>query len=428
MPPEVSTYWNDIVSKISALTTQARQLHFVYLGAVSFFLLSSAVVSDLDVFLDGSVQLPVLSINASLDIFMLAGPFLLFPLSIYFYYVLDELGASRRLFLESGEHGMSRNKLAAWVVLDRIIHDAVLLRPEQDENGNPVGTQEEDEWANMGRWKKQWKRLVRSMRILVGEMALWNFLPIALTLNTIALTRTHYTYTLSLHIAVNLFAVYMAYRFRWRFYDDKRFRKVRNCKKLLAISFLALAPLVVILPTRFDGPEWAGTRFLDLNIDFSDIKKANSNLKRDKVILEDRNFDHAMLDHLDLRGATIRRVVFDWASMKVVDFSGAYLEDCSFIGSDLTGVILDSATVKDCNFSSANMTESNFDRARVELSDFSQTILESAILDSVVTFPIEDMAKARTLYGASLSDETKYLIRTGRGDTLFWGPTSSNAF
>ncbi len=110
----------------------------------------------------------------------------------------------------------------------------------------------------------------------------------------------------------------------------------------------------------------------------------------------------AVFDGLDLRGDGE-----PWATKSNVDLSGAYAPGASFIESILTGISLSETNLQQCNFTGACCGSVDFSGALLLGADFTNAHLARANFTNAHHLKASQLAKARNLHAAALSDRLK---------------------
>jgi|GEM_PF-3913848 len=382
------------------LAIQGRQLHLAYLSICSFQVISTLSLTDLDIFLEKSVKLPIFQILVPMDTYFVVVPLILFPVSLYFFIHLDSLKKAQEAYWDS-----DKLQIYPWEMIDRMALTEKI----------PV---------NGFRGSYFTRSTIRKVRIFTGEMFLWNYLPFSLLLTAFLLARVHSNALTLYYVFSIVFAFGAAFFFKWQYYGGDKFRtppawsRLKIFSRLFSSWFTCIYQFVFLnlflvcilfingtfLMRVYDcGPEkYLKHPLLNLNLRNENLSQATVDGRSgiltnrdfrygayheavfDSLVLDGADFSNAKMSKASFKGASLVNCTFDNTSLQHADFSGANLMGASFLN----------ARLRQAEFQNANLNETNLKGARMEL----------ARLRFAKNWNFEKITQAELLTGATLPD------------------------
>ena len=424
------------------MAVQGRQLHLSFLSVCSFQVVAALSLTDLDIFLEEPIQLPIFKTPVPFKTFFFVVPLILFPIGLYFFIHLNNLKKAWRKFDET-----QKLKVYSWEMIDGIARDP------RDIGRSPIGqmygssgssrtssssgsqggssqSSSQGVGSRGGRNRignpvdRGFDLLRRTLKNITAEFFLWNFLPISLLLTAFLMIRIHSEWLGWYYIIVITIAIISAIYFKWTYYNwewndlggGKRFRKI-VANNWFLLLLLAVNLSLTIVVGNFGVEPYQKWGFFNLD------------LQNENPVAEMENPRSNVLAGRDFRYGNFSNTVLDGLIMSGSDFSGAEmlgaslkhsrLEYAVFDWAKMDGVYLDSANAKGASFKFTHMKKAQFRYCHLEGVAFEQARLDGALLDSCVSLECIDLTKARLLTGAALPTNCLWLEDIPHWKNLF---------
>ncbi len=358
-PPEA------LIDNIAEVSQNAKGIYFIYVGLLTFCVLTVAGTSDRQIVLNEPTTLPVINVNVSMEGFYILAPLLSIFFFIYFQIYLSKLN---RLFSDLR-------------VNYRRINEAQKIYPWMLNFAN----EPEAGWAT---------------RFMVNFSVWWS-LPLVLMVLALSYLKKHEPVLGSIIGLMPLIGTLLVLGF-WRGYSKVEIPELSNESTkpawwLIKIGFSQriLLAMVLLFEIFFFTVLWpralAGEKIIRTwvwpNVDvsyenliskqdtaFATLYWGNFNGAR----LQGANFTGAILMKADLREADLRRVNFTNANLKNADLRAAKLQKATLTGAILDGVKLDFAELQGARCEETSLLGAHFNGTRLKGASFRGANLRGA--------------------------------------------------
>lgn len=420
----------DLAKRLEATTKATKQIHLIYLGGMTFNVITVWALSHRQMVISEEIRLPILDLSVPLFFYILFSPLLLIILGIYFFYYVDTL----KDYVETAKKkGMDNSKMYLWMVLERLLGDEARKTALRESR------------------KALWfYRLRNFLRIRIGELATWHFLPFVLVIMSLKFLPLHDAKVSWYLIGNQVLAVVAAEYFRLKFFrwDRRRnyslaekqkilrrrrrrlfnLRKKKSKGRLLTLPFnpnlynkrisrillgrqqryLFLGIIIFfwilqITLIQVDGPR--NLLGLPTCLELSTARISDTGDPESgqiQMVLDDRDFSRADFSYAWLINCRLWNCNFRGSTMIQAHLSGSQCVNCNFSFSNLTGADLSHCNLRGADFTGANLEGVNFENANLEQARFDRTILRDAKMITARNMKFTQLSIARSLYGTQL--------------------------
>lgn len=351
-------------ANIAEASKQARSIFLIYLLFVAYCFLALAGLSDVDLFSEPSMRLPIIGVDIGLLSFFYAGPLLAVGFFVYFNLYLHRL--SRLLDeLEGVELSRKRKITYPWMI-------TIARQPDEGVIG----------------WLQQ----------LMVHILLWWLLPLLLLTFAYQYGRLyHPAFVIEivpspsiLLLLSPILGTAIMLGFWWqRRHHDIGTNVMDQAVEPMAIKF-ELATVLLLVLTVSTLTVWVGwstdeiavrgkseasklddsTEWLVVDLSYADLTDENFR----KEHLEGADFAQSNLRDSDFRKAYLNRANFNGVHAPNADFSGVYFEDLSVSHNKSVPAMVTDST-------GALLRRARFVGANLQNADFKGAVLDSAVLN-----------------------------------------------
>ncbi len=394
-----------LINNIAELSKNARTLHTIYVGFLTYCALTIISTTDRKIILDEQAHLPVANIDVPFTAFVLVTPIIAIAVFLYFQLHLQALNAaitnlrSKYAPVEKGrlytwmintanepEHGamgklqMVIAKLSLWWLLPTVL---ILIASWALKKHNQ--TLSYFEWAMSG----------------VGVLlVLWLWHRSDLTLPEAGERRSFVRRLISYAhrhrdltgFGIVFFAVYTSIFFSILVVRSNTMRWTIPCWYCVDLSNQVL----VTEQKEEYSVYWVDLSYAHLeraNLQASVLKRANLEF----AYLEGANLREANLQGVNLNSADLKGAGLAWANLQEANLQQSHLSNAMLLGANLQKANLRFAHLEGAFFSGANLQGTDFSQANLKGADFSDVDLRAA-----VGLTVQRLSKVRTLYRAQL--------------------------
>ncbi|UCC39085.1 MAG: pentapeptide repeat-containing protein [Candidatus Aminicenantes bacterium] len=363
-PPE----W--LIELIVGASKKAQRSFLFYVGFLAYCLLSVISISDRQIGLSSTVNLPPLNVDVPLVGFFIATPLLLVLIFVYLQICILRF---KRLtaYLDTQYSSAEKWRFLPWII------KAVKV----------PGTELPDRFLKM-----------------ITALFLWASLPISLILIALRFIKRHDSFWSYVVGSIPILGTIIVIWF-WRIFSSFIRSKslVRTVFRSGVVTFLVAAQLFLLLfliPWANDGLSVSVLENIRDRIrPFFCVNLSNQILIEElaaeyegrfwgdfkKKRLEGAILNHAILKRANLEGASLRDARMDFtvavqANIRYSYMKGAYLSYADFQGADMSGANLVSIYGRNARFSEANFWNADMRGGRLEYSDFQAADLTLADL------------------------------------------------
>jgi len=319
-----------LINSITEASKNARQIYYVYIGLLAYWVLTIVSTSDRQIILDNKVSLPIIKLQISLDGFFIAGPLIAMFAFIYLQLYLQRLKGligDLRTDFDSIKHRRHYDLIEHRRLYPKMLN---LSRESESEPG-----------------------IVGVVQKTFVSFSLWWLLPFILILNSLWFVKKHDPILSYIVGMMPILGVALVYYF-WSFYGDikekyksinNRFwRYIRGNKGKVFLLLCAILYSVFLLyyfvPLSNEGK--------GLSVDLSN-QKLITKPTDDYKGLHWANLKNAHLEGAGLVASVLKRANLEGANLQKADLQEANLE-----GANLEGAILQEANLQGANLKGAS--------------------------------------------------------------------------
>jgi uncharacterized protein YjbI with pentapeptide repeats len=354
-----------LIGNISEASKNARQIYFLYVGFVSYCVLTLFGTSDRQMIFNDTTRLPIVDLEVSLNGFFILAPLLAISIFVYFQLYLYRIN-SLSTDLRNACGKLPKRRLYPWMIN---------IAEDPDEG------------------------LIGKLQILVVKFSVWWMLPIVLMLFSLWIIKKHDTHLSYLLGSFLLFGTVVVVFF-WSKYQYSNF-----IEKILLISIVLIFEISVlffIIPWAKEGIPWgkeavAGVEYKSParveSLAQYIARWTNLDLSNQKLITEPENdygelfwlyFGGMHLEGAQLQSTILKKAFLGKTTMKKANLVGANLEEANLQGANLEGANLDAAKLFKANLYGAILREASLGSVSLEKATLSAANLEGAILVDAV--------------------------------------------
>ena len=444
MRPE-SPGW--LVEFIARTSKKAQRCFLFYAGFLAYCLLSAISISDRQIGLSSTVNLPLLNVDVSLVGFFVVSPVLVV---LFFIYLQICILRFKRLaaYLDTQYSPVEKWRFLPWIIKAVKVPGAEM--PDRLLKMITVPFL----WASLPisliliafrfikRHDSFWSYVVGSIPILGTIIVIWFWRLSASSARRKSLVRTvSRSGVVSFLVSVELFLLLFLIPWANCGLSVSILKNVRDRIRPFFCVDLSYQKLIEETAVEYEGPFWGdfkkmhlegaifshailkradleGASLLDARMDFTVVVEANLRY----AYMKGAYLSYADFQGADMRGANLvstygRNTRFSEANFWNADMRGGRLEYSDFQGADFTLADLSGARLWDTNFRGARLFHANLQDAGLVRADFSKADLKDAILrgadlwganlQGARNLDIEQLSEAKTLYNAKLDPELR---------------------
>ena len=314
-----------LINSITEASKNARQIYYIYIGFLAYWVLTIVSTSDRQIILDNKVSLPIIKLQISLDGFFISGPLIAMFAFIYLQLYLQRLKgliADLRTDFDLIKHRRHYDLIEHRRLYPKMLN---LARESDSEPG-----------------------IVGAVQKTFVSFSLWWLLPIVLILNSLWFVKKHDPILSYIVGIMPILGVAIVYYF-WSFYSDirEKYKRINNrlwrylrgnSGKIFLLFCMILYSVFLLyffVPLSNEGK--------GLSVDLSNQKLIA------KPADDYKGLHWVNLKNVHLEGADLVASVLKRANLKGANLQKADLQEANLEGANLEGAILDRANLQGAN-------------------------------------------------------------------------------